>query len=66
MPTIIKSKPGESTGSLIRRFKKQVAQDQIMDVLQKKRYHRTRSMIKKERKDELERRKKREKWGRGY
>lgn len=62
MPTIIKAKPGESAGSLIRRFKKQVVQDQIMVTVQDKRYYKSPSMKKKEKKKELERRKRKEQW----
>jgi len=65
MPTIIKAKPGESSGSIIRRFKKQVSQDQIMDIVQKKRYYRSPSVIKKEKKGELARRRRRDRWIQG-
>ncbi len=59
MATVIKAKPGESTDSVIRRFKKQVFQDQILTIIQEKRFHKSPSVIKKERKAEIERKKKR-------
>lgn len=58
MATIIRSKPGESTDSMIRRFKKQVLQDQILVIVQEKRFYKSPSVIKKERKKEIERKKK--------
>jgi len=66
MATVIKARPGESTGSLIRRFKKQVLQDRILDVLQEKRFYKSPSMIKKEKRKEMERRKRREKWSQKF
>lgn len=66
MATIIRAKPGEEAGSLIRRFKKQVLQDQILVTLQEKRFHKAPSVIKKERREEMERKKRRGRWGRGF
>lgn len=59
MATIIRAKSGESTDSIIRRFKKQVLEDQILVILQEKRFYKRPSVIKKEKKAELERRRKR-------
>lgn len=60
MATIIRAKPGEEVHSIIRRFKKQVLQDQILSILQEKRFHKKPSDIKKEKKAEMERKKRRE------
>lgn len=57
MATIVRAKPGEIADSIIRRFKKQVFQDQILAILQEKRFHKSPSLIKKEKKAEFERRK---------
>jgi len=59
MATIIQAKPGESADSIIRRFKKQVLQDQILTILQDKRFYKSPSVIKKEKKAEKERKQKR-------
>jgi len=61
MATIIRAKPGEDASSLIRRFKKQVLQDQILAIVQERRFHKSPSVIKKEKKAELARRQRREK-----
>jgi ribosomal protein S21 len=59
MATVVKAKPGEDAGSVVRRFKKQVLQDQILTILQEKRFHKSPSVIKKERKEEMARKRKR-------
>lgn len=65
MATVIKSKPGETPDSVIRRFKKQVLQDQVLSIVQEKRFYKSPSVIKKERRKEAERKRRREaKWGR--
>ena len=66
MATIIRAKPGETSSSLIRRFKKQVLQDQILITLQERRFYKSRSVIKKEKKAEIERRKKKGRWSQGF
>lgn len=60
MATIIKVKPGEPADSIIRRFKKQVLQDQVLTIVQEKRFHKSPSVIKKERKNKIARERKRE------
>lgn len=59
MATIVQAKPGEDAGSLIRRFKKQVLQDQILTTLQERRFYKKPSVIKKEKREEIARRKRR-------
>lgn len=61
MPTIIKAKKDEPAASVIRRFKKQVMQDQVLKDLKKKEYYVKPSQMKKEKKKEWERQKRREK-----
>ena len=64
MPTVIKSKPGETPDSVIRRFKKQVLQDDILNIVQEKRFYKSPSVKKKEKRKRVEREKKRRmKWG---
>ena len=60
MPTIIKAKKDEPAASVIRRFKKQVLQDQVLKDVKKKEYYVKPSQLKKERKKEWERQKRRE------
>lgn len=60
MATIVRAKPGEDTGSLVRRFKKQVLQDQVLTIIQDRRFHKKPSVIKREKKKEVERRKRKE------
>ena len=60
MPTIIRAKKDEPAASVIRRFKKQVMQDQILKDLKKKEYYIKPSQIRKEKKKEWERQKRRE------
>lgn len=59
MATIIRAKPGEEAHSIIRRFKKQVLQDQILTIIQEKRFHKKPSEIKKEKRKERERKRRR-------
>ena len=62
MPTIIKAKKDEPSVSVIRRFKKQVIQDQILKDLKKREYYKKPSQIKKEKKKEWEKQRRREKY----
>jgi ribosomal protein S21 len=58
--TIIRAKKDEPAASVIRRFKKQVMQDQILKELKKREYYIKPSQVRKERKKEWERQKRRE------
>ena len=60
VPTIVKAKKDEPPASVIRRFKKQVMQDQELKDLKKKEYYIKPSQLKKERKKEWERQKRRD------
>jgi small subunit ribosomal protein S21 len=61
VPTVIKAKKDEPSASVIRRFKKQVMQDQVLKDLKKKEYYQKPSQVRKEKKKEWERQKRREK-----
>lgn len=60
MATIIRAKKDEPAASVIRRFKKQVMQDQILKELKKREYYVKPSQVRKERKKEWERQKRRD------
>jgi ribosomal protein S21 len=60
VPTIVKAKKDEPAASIIRRFKKQVMQDQILKDLKRKEFYIKPSQIRKEQKKEWERQKRRE------
>lgn len=55
MATVIKSKPDESSDSVIRRFKKKVFNDDILIELKKREYYRKPSVEKKEKLKEIRR-----------
>ncbi len=59
MPTVIKAKKDEPVMSVIRRFKKQVAQDQVLKEARKRDFFRKPSEMKKEKRKEWERQKRR-------
>jgi len=58
MATVVKSKPDESADSVIRRFKKKVFSDEILDELKKREFYRKPSVEKKEKAADLKRRRK--------
>lgn len=58
--TVINAKKDEPAASVIRRFKKQVMQDQVLKELKKREYYVKPSQIRKERKKEWERQKRRD------
>jgi ribosomal protein S21 len=62
VPTIIRAKKDEPAMSVIRRFKKQVMQDQILKEVKKKEFYMKPSQVRKEKKKEWERAKRREKY----
>jgi small subunit ribosomal protein S21 len=59
VPTVIKAKKDEPVMSVIRRFKKQVAQDQVLKEARKRDFFRKPSEMKKEKRKEWERQKRR-------
>ena len=60
MATVIRAKKDEPVASVIRRFKKQVLQDQILKEVKKREYYIKPSQVRKEKKKEWERQKRRE------
>ena len=60
--TVIRAKKDEPAMSVIRRFKKQVQQDQILKEYKKKEYYIKPSQLRKEQKKEWEREKRRKKF----
>ncbi|OGV92793.1 30S ribosomal protein S21 [Microgenomates group bacterium RIFCSPLOWO2_01_FULL_47_10] len=60
MATIIKAKKDEPATSLIKRFKKTVAADQILKIAKEREFYRKPSEIKKEKKKEVLRLRRRE------
>lgn len=53
MATIVKAKPGDTTGQVIRKFKKKVQQDQILETIKEKEFYKKPSVVKKEKLAEL-------------
>lgn len=56
MPTVIKAKPGESSDDVIKKFKRQVVQDQVLTEVRKRERYKKPSELKKEKKNEFKRR----------
>jgi small subunit ribosomal protein S21 len=56
MPTIIKAKPGDSSDDVIKKFKRQVVQDQVLTEYRKRERYEKPSETKKKKKNELKRR----------
>ncbi|MBU0619103.1 30S ribosomal protein S21 [Patescibacteria group bacterium] len=59
MSTVIKAQPGESTEGVIRRFKKQVLQDDILTEVKKRERYKKPSELKKERLSKFRKKKRR-------
>lgn len=57
MPIIVKAKKDESTDSVIRKFKKKVLNEDILTEIRKREFHQSPSMIRKEKKNEIKRKK---------
>lgn len=55
MTTVIRAKPEESADSVIRRFKKQVLNDDILGELKKREFYRKPSLERKEKMAEIKR-----------
>ena len=58
MPTVVKAKPGESVDQVIKKFKKKVLQEDIIALIREREFYKKPSVIRKEKKAELRRRKK--------
>jgi small subunit ribosomal protein S21 len=57
MPIVVKAKKDESTDSVIRKFKKKVLSEDILTEVRKREFHQSPSVIRKERKNEIKRKK---------
>ena len=58
MPVVVKAKRDDSNDDVIRRFKKQVIQDQVLTETRKHEFYKKPSRLKQEKRKELEHRKK--------
>lgn len=59
MTIVVKADPGDNTDSVIRKFKKKVQQEQILTKLKEKEFYKKPSLIRKEKKAEIERKQRR-------
>lgn len=57
MPIVVKAKKDESTDSVIRKFKKKVLNEDILTEVRKREFHQSPSVLRKERKNEIKRKK---------
>ncbi len=57
LPIVVKAKKDDRNEDLIRRFKKKVIQDQVLTEIKKREFYKKPSQIRKEKKKELERKK---------
>lgn len=57
MPIVVKAKKDESTDSIIRKFKKKVLNEDILTEVRKREFHQSPSVIRKEKKNEIKRKK---------
>lgn len=57
MPIIVKAKKDESTDSVIRKFKKKVLNEDVVGEARRRQFHMTPSLIRKEKKNEIRRKK---------
>lgn len=62
MTIIVKAGPGDTSEEVIRKFKKKAQQEQILTEIKEKEFYKSPSMLKKERKEEIERKKKRKRY----
>lgn len=60
MATVVKAKKDEPAASVIRRFKKSVAADQVLKIAKEREYYIKPSQVRKEKKKEIERLRRRE------
>ncbi len=59
MATIVKAGPQDTNDQVIRKFKKRVQEDQILEEINKRRFYRSPSLEKKEKLAEIKRRQRR-------
>ncbi len=58
MPIVVRAKKDDRNDDLIRRFKKKVIQDQVLTEIKKREFYKKPSQIRKEKKIEIQRKKK--------
>jgi len=58
VPVIVRAKQDDSNDDLIRKFKRKVLQDQVLIEVRKREFYKKPSTLKKEKRNEIERRKK--------
>jgi len=57
MSIVIKARKDESTDSMVRKFKKRALVDDVVGEARRRQYHMTPSMVRKEKKNEIRRKK---------
>lgn len=57
MPVVVKARKDESTDSVIRKFKKKILMENIVEEARSRQFHSSPSVIKKEKKNEIKRKK---------
>lgn len=57
MPVTVKSKGNDSNDAIIRKFKRKVLTEDVLGEARKREFHITKSMVKKERNNEVKRKK---------
>jgi ribosomal protein S21 len=57
MPIIVKAKKDESADGVIRRFKKKVMNEDVIEEVRKREFHKSPSVLRKERNNEIKRKK---------
>lgn len=57
MPIIVKAKKDESSDGVIRRFKKKVMNENIIEEVRNREFHKSPSVLRKERNNEIKRKK---------
>lgn len=59
MVIVVKAEPGESTGQVIKKFKKKVQMDELLTTLKEREFYKKPSVLKKEKMSESRRKKRR-------
>lgn len=59
MPTIVKAGPQDTNDQIIKKFKKKILQDNLLEKIKEKEFFKKPSLIRKEKKDEFRKRRKR-------
>lgn len=62
MPIIVKARKGDDNNQLIRKFKKFLQIDDVVELVRERRYHKPKSTQRKEKKAEIRDRQRRDAW----